>query len=199
MKKENGMEKTKQIETKEDFLKWAHDVNLSTESKRNGICDLQDVFYRGQDGDMKNLKTMFLDATDTEKQLLTFSIIKAMGEETAYRFIKSWARKQAQICIDEHLRDIDEESQRLSNDKMVFVTEKREIENKMSAMSKEIEELKEMLTSSRINNDGLHTTITRLQDTINTQNNDLDEAYKTINETAKFKTYLKSIVHSEEL
>ncbi len=114
------MEKMKEIKTKEDFLKWAHDVNLSCESKRNGICDLQDVFYRGQDAEMKQLKTWFLEMSQTEKQLLTFSIIKAMGEEMAYKFIKAWAKRQANLAIEEYQADIEKEYQKLAADRMAF-------------------------------------------------------------------------------
>lgn len=193
------MEKMKQIQSKEDFLKWARDVNYTMESRKNNICDLQDVFARSGNGKMDELKAMFLGASETEKQLLTFSITKAMGEETAYRFIKAWARKQANICIDESQKDIEEEYKKLSNDRMTFLIEKKTFDAQLPALQKEIEMLKELVRHNNIRNDSLNETNCNLQTTINTQNKDLDEAHKTINETVKFKQYLKTILHPEEL
>jgi len=193
------MEKMKEIQNKEDFLKWAHQVNLSTENKRNGIADLQDVFYKGQDGEMKRLKDMFLEVNSTEKQLLTFSIIKAMGEETAYKFIKVWARKQAHIVINEYQKDIEDSYKKLSDEQVTFKTEKREIEAQILALQNKIDELTEWLNASRINNDGLHATITRLEQKIEEQNVDLDAAYKSLNAASQFKAYLKGILESQDV
>jgi len=193
------MEKMKEIQNKEDFLKWAHQVNLSTENKRNGIADLQDVFCRGQDGEMKSLTAMFLEVNATEKQLLTFSIIKAMGEETAYKFIKAWARKQADIVINEYQKDIEDSYKKLSEEKMAFITEKREIENKLSASEITINELRDALKLSRINNDGLYSTISRLQQKIDEQDKDLGAANKDLTAAGQFKSYLKGILESQDV
>ncbi len=193
------MEKMKEIKSKEEFLQWAKDVNFCMESKRNHICDLQDVFCRGQDGDMKQLKTWFLDVSPIEKQLLTFSIIKAMGEETAYRFIKAWARRQADICIEENMKEIDDGLKRLNEERWAFAQEKGEIDKKINNQSKIISDLNGKLESKEFTNAQLHKTITHLEQTIDTQRNDLDAAYKAINETDKFKAYLRTVLKENDL
>jgi len=193
------MDKIKEIQNKEDFLKWANAVNYSTESKRNGIADLQDTFYRDQDGDMKALKTMFLEANNTEKHLLTFSILKAMGEETAYRFIKAWAKKQADLIINEYQKDIEGEYQKLANDRMSLLTERKAFEIQAPALQKEIEELRELLKNSRINNDCLHKTILRLGEEEAELRSGLDEAYKELEKVQTFKKTLREIITPGQL
>jgi hypothetical protein len=193
------MEKMKQIQNKEDFLKWANDVNFSTDNKRSGIWDLQDIFARSGNGNMDELKAMFLDVTNTEKQLLTFSIAKAMGEETAYRFIKAWAKRQANIVIEEQQKDIEEEYQKIAKDRMDFLKEKRTFDLVAPTLKKEIEELKELLNNSRINNDGLHKTISRLEERNTVLNDELGRVYDELNETMKFRKYLKSVINSNEI
>ncbi len=191
------MEKLKQITCKEEFLRWATDVNFASEGKRNGIPDLQDVFHRGQDGDMKALKGWYLEVTQIERQLLTFSIIKAMGEETCFRFLKVWARKQANICIEEYQKDYEADCQKLADEKHAFLTEKREIEGKLEHLRKDLDGTTAELKNSRVNNDGLQATISRLQRTVEQGIQDLDAAYKEIEEASAFKAYLKGIIGSK--
>lgn len=193
------MDKIKEIQNKEDFLKWANAVNYSTENKRHGIADLQDTFFRNQDGEMKALRTMFLEANSTEKHLLTFSIIKAMGEETAYRFIKAWAKKQADIVINEYQKDIEEEYQKLANDRMSLLTERKAFEIQAPALQKEIEELKKLLENSRINNDGLHQTISRLEERNRISNNELESLNSYLEKVQTFKKTLREIITPEQL
>jgi len=188
------MEKMKQIESKEDFLRWAHEVNLHIESKKNGICDLQDVFYKGQEGDLKQLKEWFLDCTQTEKQLLTFSIIKAMGEEMAYKFIKAWALHQADKCIHEYEESFTAREYKLYESEKALNKDRVEIESQLEYAKKEIKELNELLENSRINNDGLHQTITRLSNNNYQLSVDLDNAYKELNKMQAFKQTLKEII-----
>ncbi len=188
------MDKMKQITSKEEFLAWAKNVNFSTERKQNGICDLQDVFVRGQDADMKDLISWYIEVTQTERQLLTFSIIKAMGEETCFRFLKAWARKQANICIEENQQEVLDGYAKLDTERNAFTKEKGEIERELSNQNITINELKDALKLSRINNDGLHTTVARLQETIDTQTRKLDEAYKELNKANQFKAYLKTVI-----
>ncbi len=193
------MEKMKQIESKDDFLKWAHNVNLHIESKKNGICDLQDVFYRGQDGEMKNLKEWFLDSTQTEKQPLTFSIMKAMGEEMTYKFIKSWAHRQADKCIEEYEKEYTVRENKLYENEKALNKERSEYESKLEYAKKEIQGLNDLLDNSRTNNDGLHQTITRLQKDITQLSIDLDNAYIEIAKVQTFKKTLKEIINPENL
>lgn len=169
------------------------------ENKKNHICDLQDIFVRNQDAEMKQLKSWFLEVNQTEKQLLTFSIIKAMGEETAYRFMKAWARKQANICIEENQQEILDGYKKLDIERNAFTQDKGEIERTLSAQSIKISELNDALKLSYSNNDGLHTTISRLQNKIDQQDRNLNEAHTALNETIRFKSYLKTVLTEEAI
>lgn len=127
------------IESAQDFITWARDVNTTINAKRR--CDLQDVFARS---DSKALLSMFLDS-ENEKQLLTFAICKCQGEEVAYRFMKSWARKQAQICIDQEAANIDAEYKKLADERMEFTRTVRaagETEKKLIDLEREIDQYK---------------------------------------------------------
>ncbi len=191
------MEKMKEITCKEEFLRWAKDVNFSSENKRNGICDLQDVFTRNQNGEMKALKGWYLEVSHMERQALTFSIIKAMGEETAFRFLKAWALKQANQCIEDNQKAIEDGYDKLTKERHIFVTEKKEIEAKIPVFEAQITNLTMSLDESQSNNDGLYQTIQKLENRIYTLTADLDEAYRVVNETNKFKSYLKTVLNAE--
>jgi predicted nucleic acid-binding Zn-ribbon protein len=178
----------RKIETKEEFLSWAKEVNTCLSVKVK--CDLQDVFARSNFDD---LKKMFL-ATDNEydKQLLTLSICKAQGEETAYRFMKSWARRQAQICIDENEANIQAEYDKLNKAIYAFQDERAGIE-------KELREAKEEVLAYQLECERLNKRLNeevqereRLGNVVFKQTEELNEAYKEVEKASQFKAYLRS-------
>jgi len=123
----------KVIENGQDFIEWAKEVNTSMGSTKRH-CDLQDIFARS---DIKTLLFAFLE-NEIDKQLLIFSIGKSQGSDVSFRFMKAWARKQAQIYIDDNEKQIEVEFQKLADERMTFLKTVRAVKE----MDDEIEKNK---------------------------------------------------------
>ena len=90
----------RKIETVIDFEKWASAVNHGTAP----TCDLQDIFARS---DNAKLRSMFAQEAKNQRNLLIFSIQKAMRGDAMLDFVRSYARAQAQeerACVTKNGR-----------------------------------------------------------------------------------------------
>ena len=91
----------KKIQSQEQLIQWAKDVNHSTNTT---LCDYQDTFAHS---DQKDLHNYFIDMTQNEKELIIFSISKAMGSATLFDFVKTYSNKKAQDYIDSEGIEVD--------------------------------------------------------------------------------------------
>ena len=88
------------IESNNDLLKWAKDVN----TLNCNIPDLQDVFVRST---LNELKQYFIDSQQNDKELIVFSISKCMGSATLLEFITVYSRWKAEQHIEAEHSEID--------------------------------------------------------------------------------------------
>jgi len=90
------------INTQEDLTQWAVEVNVAPFNK---ICDYQDVFARS---DVGSLRIFYLDLERNDRDVVTFSIYKALDKQTFWWFIKAYSTRQAEEVIgreEERLAD----------------------------------------------------------------------------------------------
>jgi hypothetical protein len=91
------------IETKEEMVKWAELVNHCTTLQEK--IDLQDVWGHSVADTLKELYTGDLE---TNRHLVTFSLFKCMGEETAFQYINMFSRRQGMRIAEEYIKDTDD-------------------------------------------------------------------------------------------
>jgi len=89
----------KKIETLEDFLAWANEVNTNGNIKDKN--ELQDIFARS---DSSTLKDIFIKVgkTNNSRRMLLFSIIKSQGEDAAFEFINDFVTARVNDVIHEY-------------------------------------------------------------------------------------------------
>jgi len=183
----------KRIETKEELMQWAKEVNTGNYKY---ICDLQDTFAHSEE---KQLKKLFVESEGYDKELIAFSISKAMGQEKLFSFMKAWALKQAQICIDENEANLDKRYSELNKSINEFEKTKQAYDNE--AIKRE--ELIESLTG-KINS--LKNEVEELKDHIGYQIEEIDKL-RADNETLgeyvskanEFRLYMKKTIQENNI
>ena len=112
---------SRSITDHKDLMDWAKEVNMGN---YKSVCDLQDIFARS---DEKTLKTFFLDAGKYDREMIVFAINKAMGQERMFEFVKTWARRQAEIVIRDNDKALDARFDELNEARRAFDLEKETI------------------------------------------------------------------------
>ena len=182
------MKLNRMIETKEEFLVWAKEVNACMSAKVR--CDLQDVFARSS---FDLLKKLFLES-ENEKQILTFSISKAMGEDTCYKFIKAWALKKAHEAIEEEQADINLKYAALWEKQKAFEEGKKQVDLIINSLQRDNADLREELKRSQKRLQEVYTADETKSNIIDELRQDLADANTEIVKIDTFKKTMKEIL-----
>ncbi len=173
------------IESQDEFAQWARYVNhADTACSPHKLCDLQDEFAWS---DGKALKRLFIESDQTEKELLVFSIQKAMGSGTLLEFIKSYSVYRAQVVTEQEQDDI--------NSKWTEVLQKeRDITDKLDKFKLTLAVLESQNKALVTDNDNMTAEVSRyyqhnmeLQDTIK----DMQE---TVDKLSAFESHIKELL-----
>jgi len=133
----------KKIETTEDLVQWASQVN---HADTKTLCDLQDVFCRSTEGE---LKALFLQSAEGDKELLVFAIGKAMGSATLLQFIKVVARAKAERVLMEEGKELEDGFSKLAQDRHDFEQEIRNLRDRNRDFGQQVEDLRAMVKRER--------------------------------------------------
>ncbi len=173
----------KRIESKEDMLQWSKEVNLVC--KPGGMCDLQDIFARSA---AKELKTYFIDMTQNEKELLVFSISKAMGSNTLFEFIKSYSNHRVQIQLNAESEENEKHWSAIVKKEMDFETMKQ-------GYIKIGEKLTNQLTDIKNDNDTMQKTISDQWNEIQNKEHELEELSEENKRLTAFESHIKTLLN----
>ncbi len=170
------------IESKKNMLHWAQDVNQVC--KPGKMSDLQDVFARST---AIHLKDYFIDTTQNEKELLIFSISKAMGSCTLFEFVKSYAHHSAQQFI---------ESESAENDKrwMAIVKKEREFETTKQGYTARIEKLTKQLNDVKNDNHTMSKAVSGQWNEIRNKEVELEELSEENTRLMAFEAHVKTLL-----
>ena len=172
----------KQILSKEDFAAWAETVNYSTVN----LCDLQDVFARSK---MKDLKEYFMDMTQNEKELLVFSIQKAMGSANLFEFIKSYSIRKAQDYLEKESDENDRRWNKIVKKEMDFKAEKEQLRATIETLHHQLKEMTEL-------NDQHNREASKWYMRTRELENDADIMSHKIDELTTFESHIKSLLNT---
>jgi len=171
------------IETSADLMLWCNEVNSGNNKY---MCDLQDIFTRSEQSVIRDL---FLES-DGQKELIIFAIGKAMGNEQQFRYMKSWARKQAEICIAENEAHLNERFEDL-NKKSI---ELRDRELNIDAMIEKIDKLNTRISELDKTLAEVREAKWQLYIKTEEQETELQECYEIIEKNSEFEKRLKALI-----
>lgn len=185
------------IETQVEFLQWAKEVNHSrgTAPDAKALCDLQDVFARSYTID---LQKFFIGSSHSEKELLVFSIQKAMGSEILFDFIKIYSNHKAQEWID---KDQEECNKRWNAalEQVKEVKEYREsIDSTMKDKDEEITRLDDLNSVLSAKSREQYNIVTNLRVELVDLKAELEEANETITELRQFENHILNLLRKAE-
>ncbi len=173
----------KRIESKEDMIKWANNVNSVCKPKQ--ISDLQDIFARSA---IKDLKKFFINMEQNEKELLVFSISKAMGSSLLFEFIKDYSNYKAQQFIESESKDNDERWASIVKKEMDFETDKKKYQITIANSKRQIESMEK-------NNDRMSNTITSQYNRIIDLEKESEELSEENTKLMAFESHIKSLLN----
>jgi len=183
------------IENKQELLNWAKEVNVTAGSSKRH-CDLQDVFARSS---IEGLRNWYLEFEGFDKQLVTFSIIKSQGEEVGFRFLKAWAYKQANICIEEYQKEYEKDVEKLYQERVIFRKEKelqeginKDIQAESARMNQELKRLLGIIEQ-------LNNTVSCQSMKISELESVVNEAYTEMEKINVFKNTIRGILKEVKL
>lgn len=173
------------IENEEDLKGWCREVNSGNHKH---LCDLQDVYARS---DEKTIIDIFLAQEMNEKELTIFAVQKGMGSEKMFRLMKSWARQQAEICIEENEGHLAERFKELNEARRTFELEKTAIGTQNKGYADQIETQSDILERARTRINELSKENAALYLRGSELETELEEAYRENEKHNQFRSYLR--------
>ena len=173
----------KAIETKDDFVRWAKQVNESTSVKISN--NLQDTFGHSN---LSTLKKIYVSDLNGDRNLITFAISKNQSYDTLFDFLGDWSHHRALDVIEKETLDVHEQYQKnyveLAKQRTIFHGCKKTV-------YKRIRQWRELVTSRNIDIEGLKSKVSRLQ----TENMQLHEANRRLLKQADNFETIKRILN----
>ena len=177
------------IETSNDLAVWCQAVNQPLKT----MCDLQDVYARS---DEKLIRDIFLEQPMNDKEFTIFAIQKCMGSDPMFRLMKSWARNQAEIVIEDNDKMLNERLSKLQERSLDLSQEKVEFEHEKESYQLTIRNLESRLQAMTDYNDDLTEINSKLYRHELELESEAAELHSIIEENSKFEEKIKAMLNS---
>ena len=170
--------------------KWCTAVNTPTNNKI--MSDLQDIFAYS---DIKDIKRIFLDLPQNEKELTIFCVQKAMGSNPMFSLMKSWARQQANICINEFLESSRTQEQELNNRYNAITQKERDFEKEKTDLNTMVLKLTDWFNRTLANLETERETSSALYIKNREQAEEISDLYEIIEKNKEFEARIKTLLN----
>ena len=184
----------KRIESAEQFVDWAKRVNLAG---FKDLPDLQDEFARSETA---QLRRWFVELKETTiRELLVFSIQKAMGSSLLLDFVRRYAREWAEERIQEDEERIAAQYSEVARKNQVLDTEKSLYEQTIKDLRNELALEHRRLERSREENILQRETIEGLEEMVKDLEREMVANVEELNSLRTFETRIKNLIEGSIL
>ena len=167
------------IESQLEFMDWAQRVNQT-----HTLCDLQDDYAHS---DTQALKTWFIESSEHDKELLIFSIQKAMGSAALLEFIRRYSNHKAMDWLQEEMQVINAESIKLWEDRQTFEAERNNLNLKITSLETDNKSQDDKITTLLRDNQNLYRQNSKIEANNAELQTELDRLWA-------FETHIKSLL-----